>query len=178
MVWWLHPHGCRQHHETCTFHACGTLKFSERLRACLHGVSQIANVRTPVYKGHLRSGDKILSRKNVHTIFVSFTSVEGTPLFIEKGHFVFVPEPRFNLHLGDTFNSTQNVTDNEEGCLIIKVYTNHDNGRFHNMANQHTILQRNVYVFFCMHYLAAWINDCNIFRGKMKTIYFLFSVNY
>ena len=70
------------------------------------------------------------------------------------GHFFFVPVPRFNLHLGDAFNSTQNVTDNKEGCLVIKVYTSHDNDSFHNMANQHSILQRNGYVVVCIHYLA------------------------
>ena len=94
------------------------------------------------------------------------------------GHFFFVPVPRFNLHLGDAFSSNQKVTDNKEGCSEIKVYTSHDNDSFHNMANQHSILQRNGYVVFCIHYLADWINDLNIFRGKMKTIYFLFSVNY
>ena len=95
-------------------------------------------------RGHLRVSGVLLdgprkksdgsqSRKNAHTIFVSFTSIEGTPLFIEKGHFSFVLEPRFNFHFCDTFNSTQNVTDNKEGCLVIKVYTNHDNDSFHNM---------------------------------------------
>ena len=52
----------------------------------------------------LFSGNKIWSRKTVHTTFVFVTSIEGTPLFRGKGHFLRVPKPGFNLHLcqGDT----------------------------------------------------------------------------
>ena len=135
----------------------GSCLESESVSRC-RNQSQIAHVRykvepllsdtciqgTPPFRGH-----KIWSRKNTHTILICIFYLHWRDrLFIEKGHFFFVPEPRFNLHLGDTFNSTQNVTDNKEGCLIIKVYTNHDNDSFHNMANQDTILQRNGYVFF------------------------------
>ena len=57
--------------------------------------------------GHLYSrdtfiqGHKIWSWNNAHIIFVSITSVEGTPLFRGKGHIVWVPKPRFILHSGD-----------------------------------------------------------------------------
>ena len=44
---------------------------------------------------------KIWSQKNVH-IFVSVTSIEGTPLFRGKRHFFWVPKPKFNLHSGNT----------------------------------------------------------------------------
>jgi len=52
---------------------------------------------TPPFRGH-----KIWSRKNVDIIFVSVTSIEGIPLLRGKGHFLWVPKPRLNLHLGDT----------------------------------------------------------------------------
>ena len=42
---------------------------------------------TPPFRGH-----KILSRKNVHIIYVSNASIGGTPLFTGKGHY-------FNLRL-------------------------------------------------------------------------------
>ena len=46
---------------------------------------------------------KILSRKNVHIIFVFATSMEGTLLFTRgKGHFFWIPKPGVNLHLGET----------------------------------------------------------------------------
>ena len=53
--------------------------------------------RTPPFRGH-----KIWSRKNVHIIFVSFTSVVGTRLFRGKGHFFCVTKPGFTFHSGDT----------------------------------------------------------------------------
>ena len=40
---------------------------------------------TPPFRGH-----KIWSRKNVHIIFVSVTSVVGAPLFRGKGNFSWV----------------------------------------------------------------------------------------
>ena len=52
---------------------------------------------TPPFRGH-----KLWSRKNAHIIFVSVTSIEGTPLFRGKGQFFGVPKAKFNLHLGDT----------------------------------------------------------------------------
>ena len=51
--------------------------------------------RTPPFRGH-----KIWSRKNVHIIFVSFTSVVGTRR--RKGHFFWVTKPGFTFHSGDT----------------------------------------------------------------------------
>ena len=48
------------------------------------------------------SMDKIWSQKNVHVIFVSVTSPEGTALSKEKGHFLWVQKSSFNLHSGDT----------------------------------------------------------------------------
>ena len=47
---------------------------------------------TPPFSGH-----NICSGKNVHTISVLVTSIEGTPLFRGKGHFSWVSKPRFNL---------------------------------------------------------------------------------
>ena len=47
-------------------------------------------------------GCKIYTRANIHIIFLSVTSVEGTPLFRGKGHFFLVLNPRFYLHSGDT----------------------------------------------------------------------------
>ena len=44
---------------------------------------------------------KIWSQKNVH-IFVSVTSIEGTPLFRGKGHFFWVPKLGLNFHLAVT----------------------------------------------------------------------------
>ena len=45
---------------------------------------------------------KLRSRKNVDMIFVFVTSIEGTPLFRGKGHFFWVPKPRFNHTLALT----------------------------------------------------------------------------
>lgn len=44
---------------------------------------------TPVFRGHLHSGDKFWSQKNVHVIIivVSVTSTEGTTLFRERDYF-------------------------------------------------------------------------------------------
>ena len=55
---------------------------------------------TPLFQEHLHSEDTTwnLVPENVHIIFVSITSVEGTPLFRGKGHFFWVPRPRLNLH--------------------------------------------------------------------------------
>ena len=52
---------------------------------------------TPPFRGH-----KNRSRKNVHIIFVSVTSFEGTSLFSGKEHILWVPKPRLNLHLEHT----------------------------------------------------------------------------
>ena len=51
---------------------------------------------TPLFSGH-----KIWSRKSVHITFVFVTSIEGTPPFRGKGHFLRVPKLGFNLHLGE-----------------------------------------------------------------------------
>ena len=69
-----------------------------------HSISQ------PDYSGpyplvHLYSKDNSienLSQKTVHVIFVSVTSIEGSPPSREKGHFFWVPKNRFNLHSGNT----------------------------------------------------------------------------
>ena len=59
---------------------------------------------TPLFKGHLHSADtKFGCEKNVYIIFVSVTSIEGTPLSRGKDHFSWVPKPRFNLHSGNNF---------------------------------------------------------------------------
>ena len=47
----------------------------------------------PLLRGH-----KVWSRKNVHIIFVSVTSFEGTPLFKGKGDNFWVLKSGFNLH--------------------------------------------------------------------------------
>ena len=69
---------------------------------------------------------RLWSRKNVHIILVSITSVEETPLFRGKGHFFWVPKPGFKLHLGDTL-TTQNVTDpnrvDKIKCTLITMIT-------------------------------------------------------
>ena len=44
-------------------------------------------------------GREIWPRANIHIIFLSVSSVEETPLFRGKGHFL---NPRFFLHSGDT----------------------------------------------------------------------------
>ena len=44
---------------------------------------------------------KIWSWKNVQIIFVSVTSIEGTPQFRGGEHFFWVPKHGFNLHLVD-----------------------------------------------------------------------------
>ena len=51
--------------------------------------------RIPPFRGH-----KIWSRKNVHIIFVSFTSVVGTRR--RKGHFFWVTKPGFTFDSGNT----------------------------------------------------------------------------
>ena len=74
--------------------------------------------------GHLCpfGGHKIWKRTNILIIFWSVTSVERTPLFRGRGHFSWVPNPRFNLHAFRGHLSTQNVTD-------------HNDYSFHNMNN-------------------------------------------
>ena len=47
-------------------------------------------------------GTQNLAPTNIHIIFLSVSSVEGTPLFRGKGHFFLVLNPRFYLHSGDT----------------------------------------------------------------------------
>ena len=44
---------------------------------------------------------KIWSWKNVQIIFVSVTSIAGTPQFRGREHFFWVPKHGFNLNLGD-----------------------------------------------------------------------------
>ena len=61
---------------------------------------------TPPCRGH-----KIWSRKNFHAIFVSVTSIEGTPLFRGKGHFFWVSKPVFNLHSGDILTDHKELVD-------------------------------------------------------------------
>ena len=63
----------------------------------------------PLFIGH-----KIWSCRNIHIIFLSVTSTEGTPLQIqEKGTLFLIPEtqvsPPFRGHL-----NTQKVTDHKE----------------------------------------------------------------
>ena len=61
-------------------------------------------------------GHEIWSQKNANIIFVSITSIEGTPLFKEKGHFFGSRNPgltSIHRHL-----SNQNVTDHKEGCTL------------------------------------------------------------
>ena len=75
---------------------------------------------TPLFRRH-----KILSRKNVHIIFVSVTSIEETPLFRGKGHFVWVLKPWFNLHLGDTLALKKWLTKNCDKfkCTLVTMMT-------------------------------------------------------
>ena len=52
--------------------------------------------------------------------------------------------------------------------------TDHSNYSFHNIETQHTISQRKVNrIISFKHYLPVWNNNCNRFRSKIKTIYFL-----
>ena len=77
------------------FHHLMLLFISYYSRTCLLG---------HLYSGYSSiQGHKIWSRKNVHIIFVFVTSIEGIPLFRGKGHFSWVPKPRFNLHSRDTW---------------------------------------------------------------------------
>ena len=46
--------------------------------------------RTPLIKGHLRSGDTKFCPGKMLTIYVSNASIEGTPLFTVKGPFLWV----------------------------------------------------------------------------------------
>ena len=69
--------------------------------------------RSPPFKGH-----KLRSRKNVHMIFVFVTSIEETPLFRGKGHFFWVPKPRFN----HTLALTTKIVDKFK-CLLVKMAT-------------------------------------------------------
>ena len=48
----------------------------------------------------LFSRHKICSKKNFHIIFVSITSIEGTPLFKEKGQFFWALKTRFAFNKG------------------------------------------------------------------------------
>ena len=66
--------------------------------------------RSPPFKGH-----ELRSRKSVHMIFVFVTSIEGTPLFRGKGHFFWVPKPRFN----HTLALTTKIVDKFK-CLLSK----------------------------------------------------------
>ena len=43
---------------------------------------------TPLFKGHPHLGNKFWPRENVYIMFVFVTSIEGTPLFRGKGHFL------------------------------------------------------------------------------------------
>ena len=83
------------------------------------GRSSMDSFRTPPFRGH-----KIWVLKNVQIIlFVSVTSIEGTPLFRGKGQVFWVPNTAFDFHSGDTF-STQNVSDPKEGRYLMAAITN------------------------------------------------------
>ena len=78
---------------------------------------------TPLFGGH-----NILSRKNVHIIFVFATSNEGTPLFTRgKEHFFWIPKPGFNLHLGETLAIkkwlTTKIIDKLFSCTLVTMVT-------------------------------------------------------
>ena len=67
------------------------------MRDIVVNYSGTSPLRHPPFRGH-----KIWSRKNVHIIFVSVTSIERTHLFREEANFFWVPKPRFNLHSEDS----------------------------------------------------------------------------
>ena len=78
---------CRR--NECLYHshqACFSNSLLFLLNAVYSGQWKLS-FGTPPFRGH-----KILSRKNVHIIYVSNASIEGTPLFTGKGHY-------FNLRL-------------------------------------------------------------------------------
>ena len=73
-------------------------------KICSHKNVHIIFVLLPLLKGHLYSGDRKFGSTKiyVHIIFVSVTSIEGTPLFRGKGHFFWVPKFGLNILSGDT----------------------------------------------------------------------------
>ena len=64
--------------------------------------------------------------KNVHTIIVFATSIEGTPLFRGEGHFFWVPKPAFNLPSGNTLVLKKGPTTKRVDkfhCPLVKMAT-------------------------------------------------------
>ena len=71
------------------------------MRDIVVNYSGTSPLRHPPFMGH-----KIWSRKNVHIIFVSVTSIERTHLFREEGNLFWVPKTRFKFGPGKTFTSS------------------------------------------------------------------------
>ena len=59
---------------------------------------------TPLFKGHLHSGDAKFGPGKTFTpsLYLLLSSIEGIPLFREKGHFFQGPVPGINLHSEET----------------------------------------------------------------------------
>ena len=64
-----------------------------KLKFCL-GVQWNLSFETPLFKGHLHSGTTKYGLGKCYTISVFVTSIEGTSLFREKGHFFLGPKTK------------------------------------------------------------------------------------
>ena len=126
---------------------------------------------TSPFRGH-----KIWSRKNGHLIFVFVTSVEGTPLFRGKGHLFCVPKHRFNLHFGDTLALEKWLTTKSVDkfkctpARMTEAFTTWSislKSIYCTCGNSTYNVAEISLSWFCIHYLAAWNNDCSRFRGRI-----------
>ena len=126
---------------------------------------------TSPFRGH-----KIWSQKNVHLIFVFVTSIEGTPLFRGKGHVFWVPKLGFNLHSGGTLALEKWLTTKSVDkfkCTPARMTTAFTTWStslksiYCTCGNSTNNVAEISSSWFCIHYLAAWNNDCSRFRGRI-----------
>ena len=128
---------------------------------------------TPPFRGH-----SICSGKNVQTIFVLVTSIEGACTSLGgKGHFFWVSKPGFNLPSGNTLVLKKRLTtkrvDKFHSSLVkmasefyrMSYLTKIDVLNLREFNAQH---HRHNYVIIFFHFLAAWSNDCSTLWGTIK----------
>ena len=106
---------------------------------------------TSIQGTHPFRGHKIRSRRNVQIIFVFIISIEGTPLFKERGTFSGSRNP--------DLTSIQGTPEHSKTDLPLKI----------------TITSIS-WSWFFIHYLAAWNNDCSRFQGGIIGTHFILLV--
>ena len=76
--------------------------------------------------GHFYSGgvQTLVSEKRPYNLFIRYLCWKDTRLFREKGHFFWVPKPKFNVHSEDTLGLKKWLSTKRVDIFNFELITN------------------------------------------------------